>query len=430
MAFEQAAFFRLGDRPATQPWSLSNISSQMVVYINGNPANMESANERGMFGMVTPSVIGLDGQEITEKYRPYAFNPFVALVWRLYWAVGSHSPMPSQAISASVEVSGVEYTYYIDYTYQGQIPMMLYLNASPYGGGEEEVNLLADASNTEPAYTGYGGDPGGRLKGCAQFDLSAYTRGFFKRMFDTTAPTGGNGVDCTGSVLLPIAIKQFIGNVGSFFRFQNAVAQLQERAEGEWVGAELITRNPELMGWETDAACPEVTLLLWKEDGDRVYKALRIGVAEEAHTDIVNQLLGSNVVKYLGSCKGFCVKWVNDLGGVDQFVFPNKYRIERKSKTTGVYEPLQDDTLLMHGNRRAFEISESRVIKLGAENISEAAYRALLWLPYSKEITYYDERLNKWLECTIEDYSTEEDADAPMKSFEVSLRLNDINTQF
>lgn len=430
MEFEFAAFFRLGDRPAATPWSLSDISGMMNVYINGNPSNMDSANSRGMFGFVSPAVLGLDGSNVTEKYRPYAHNPFEVLVWRMYWAVGDYSNIPSNALTATVNIGGTDYQYYIDYTYRGQIPMFIYLNASPYGGGDERVNLIADAMNTEPEATGHGGHSAGTLAGGAQFDLSCYAKTYFKRMFKIAGPSGGNEVDCTDSVLLPVSIVNMIGNNGGFFRFQNAVAQLQERAEGEWIGAELLTRNTELMGWGAANACPEVTVLVWKEEGQYIYVARRIGIANEGNTDIVNYLIGQNIVKYVGTCKGICVKWVNDLGGVDQFVFPDTYRIERKCKTSGTYKPLQDDTLLMHSNRLAYEISESRVMHLGADNISEIAYRALLWLPYSKQITYYDNDLGKWLECTVEDYSVTEKNDVPQKSFEIKLRLNDINTQF
>lgn len=431
--FEYAGFFRLGDRPTATPWSLSNISNLMNIWIYGDPSRMQGANTTGMFAFVSPKVEGLDDSSIVYKFRPYAFNPFEVLVWRIYWAVGDYATIPANAITATINIGGTNYTYYIDYTYTGKIPFGLNVGVDEYGSGGTLVSLMADAQNTAPAAHGSNYE-GKYLKGYAVFDLSTYVRGEFAKLCDNTWVAGNGSVDATAMVLCRVQVNMQVGNSG-WFQFQNAVAQLQEVAEGEWTGVELISRTKKLMLWggTHQTAVPEVTLLIWKdEQGNRIYEARRYGIELYGDVALVNSMLtNGDKIDLLGECVGgVCVKWVNDLGGVDCYVFPKTYRIQRKSKTKGIYNPMQDDTQLSHGNRRAYEIEESRVMHVGVDNVCNEDYKALLGLPYSAQIIYYDNDVQKWLECTVEDFDVTEKADINSKSFEIKLRLNDRNTQF
>ena len=412
-----AVFLKMGNRPSNTPWTLQNISQMMYNICYGQAARMPALNTEGVYGYVCPP----------STTRFFAHNPIEVLVWRLYYAVGDHATIPTNAPTGTfVGTDSNTYTYYIDNTYTGEIS---FLTTDEY---DFSVTLKGNGSPVPLKNTNYYDVGNLDLSGGVVFDISSITRDQFTRIDDLKNMPSVNAVaECTDMLM-----RAFLMNGADYAFVQDAVAQIGEPSVQAWDGVQLLSKQVEIRKWVNatgvSRAVPEVTLMFEQATGDyAAHKAYRIPITTQAEATAVNTLLGTQKIRFTdGICAGVGVKWRNKLGGVDYFVFNPKAYETRKVKTDGTQFIPQTEIEYMKGNRRAYSITESRTLRLGTDALEDDTYKALLWLPYASEIMVYDEEKAMWIEVVLETFENKAQSDVRCKAFDIELRLPDINTQF
>jgi hypothetical protein len=124
------------------------------------------------------------------------------------------------------------------------------------------------------------------------------------------------------------------------------------------------------------------------------------------------------------------LRWVNRLGGIDQWCFAKRQRI-----TYGVSEVVTANRRiedLKSLSRRKLVVNKSGVygMTIGAENISAEDWQALSWVIFSPEVQYYDIATARWLPVVVESKGSEFNTDTPVGKFGCNILFDDVNTQY
>ncbi len=125
----------------------------------------------------------------------------------------------------------------------------------------------------------------------------------------------------------------------------------------------------------------------------------------------------------------FYLRWINDLGGVDYWMF-EKYQ----QRTIGVGSTERASTYVANpytanGNEHTMALTAEDSIRVGAGNLTRGDFEALRQMPFSRLIEWWRPDTQKWVRLNVESYSLQTPNTGRVFSFEVELSLPKRYTQ-
>lgn len=244
-----------------------------------------------------------------------------------------------------------------------------------------------------------------------------------------------------------------IGGTGSSYTFVglNAVSQIGEEYDRTNDGGKVLTRLPALKwydGYPLDYSVLSTETPTETANGIAPVQSItRVLVSPENEvilldTDAETPVLTDNVVeidlmspmdiRVIRHCippKPFYVRWINDLGGVDYFMFARQQKLQPSVKSVSTFAPSVSDTLNARTNLRAYAISTDNTVTVGC-SCAPAEHSALVRMPMSPLIEWYNQDTGRWIRLSVSKYDGSYWSKPETKTFEVTFSLPTINTQY
>lgn len=272
------------------------------------------------------------------------------------------------------------------------------------------------------------------FNGITTFDVSAVVRLWFNEQLAATA----NMPVIDRKLFVRYRIEDTgVPNLSQRFMALNAVAQVGESSNmGAYIG-KILTRAPRLMmydGYQSDFSALITegvergdtsvnTMLLLSEAGDPI-------LTENGEDIYVVVGYGMPVTRECVPVQPFYVRWVNQLGGVDYWMFRKQQEFAPTVKSTAMYERFVANPLDARSNRQGYAITTEHTVTVGAEHIPAEFFDMLAWLPFSPFIEWYNEKLGKWVALTVAKYDGAIQTKDALHGMEITFNLPAINTQF
>ncbi len=270
--------------------------------------------------------------------------------------------------------------------------------------------------------------------GVTTFDLSAVVRLWFNELLDPaiTLPV----ID--GKLFVQYSIDGMgIDNFSQVFTAINAVAQVGEDSNMTQYLGRILSRAPRLILYEgydadfstltADGVKRDTTsanaILLLDEQGQPI-------LTEKGEEIYVVAGYGTEIERECVPPQPFYVRWINQLGGVDYWMFRQSQEYAPSVKSSSLYERYVANPIDARSNRHAYAITTDHTVTVGAENIPMDFYEMVAWLPFSPFIEWYNEKLDKWIALTVAKYNGSILTRNKLHGIEITFNLPAINTQF
>lgn len=272
------------------------------------------------------------------------------------------------------------------------------------------------------------------FNGITTFDVSAVVRLWFNEQLATT--NNMPVIDRKLFVRYRIEDTDIDGEMQPFMAL-NAVAQVGEDSNmGAYIG-KILSRAPRLIlfeGYDGDYA----TLTDNGVSRDTTSKnAVRLLddrgnpiLTEDGLEIYVIAGHGTEVERNCVPLAPFYVRWINQLGGVDYWMFRKQQEFAPTVKSTAMYERFVANPLDARSNRQSYAITTEHTVTVGAEHIPAEFFDMLAWLPFSPFIEWYNEKLGKWVALTVAKYDGAIQTKDALHGMEITFNLPAINTQF
>lgn len=250
-------------------------------------------------------------------------------------------------------------------------------------------------------------------------------------------PAGGSVIDPRLSVAY--TIKGLGGAAWSQdYVAINGVAQVGETSSRN--ADEIITSFDSLTlydGYPLDYSRTDANALVERVDVDYLTLPLltedSVPILTEAGLPIYVLELPSYDVQVRTKCippSPFYVRWINDRGGVDYYMFARRQGRVQGVESSTMHEVYVPNTATATTNRRTTAIKHKNTVTVGVENISATDYKALQQLPFSPTVEWYNETLGKWIELSVAKFGGEYELGELSSDFEVEFNLPQIYTRF
>lgn len=283
--------------------------------------------------------------------------------------------------------------------------------------------------------------------GITTFDVAAVVRTWFA---DTLA-NEDSGVVEDGRLSVKYTVKG-IGGIGTTYDMVaiNGVAQIGENSDRTAAVGKVLTCYDRLVLYDGypldfsvlsdepistplgDTASSSISRV--RVNGSEVVldsETSGVAVLDESGLPIL--VLPSFDIPVFARCvpeQPFYVRWINQLGGVDYFMFALHQEFQPKVKSSTIYEVYVENTAAARTNAKACAISTENTVVVGAEGVPEREYGVLGRLPFAPTIEWYNETLGKWVAVTVAKFDGKRHSDAPCADIEITFNLPTINTQF
>lgn len=126
----------------------------------------------------------------------------------------------------------------------------------------------------------------------------------------------------------------------------------------------------------------------------------------------------------------FYVRWVNQKGGYDYWMFAGRQKFENKTENRKIFNPYFSDITNVNKTREIYDMECKESVVVGAENVSDEDFLPLRKLVYSPLIEWWDERRSKWIRLFVSDYDSAYDTRNSSHKIEITFDLPDIQLQF
>lgn len=276
--------------------------------------------------------------------------------------------------------------------------------ASLSGSGVETVTLkIYDSAGTTLLHTLTAESFGGT----ARFDISSIIRAHLASQLSNT-------LSADPALSFQYTVKGENTSLGSFSAL-NAVAQVQE--------------SPDRSAWNNAA--------LTRFQGLKHYAGYELTVGK-LESGVVNRYAYSSGATFqslpVESCcipeQPFYVRWINQQGGVDYWMFSRRQEFEQTVKSVSSHELLVDNIATARANSRAYAMTTENRVTVGTEGVSAADYAALRLLPFSPSIEWYDESRSGWIALSPAKFSGKFQTQRRLHDIEITFDLPRLNTQF
>ena len=130
-------------------------------------------------------------------------------------------------------------------------------------------------------------------------------------------------------------------------------------------------------------------------------------------------------------CSPFYVRWVNQQGGWDYWMFGHRQFINRSISNQITFNPYVQNQQLVKGFETVVGMEGTEKIKVGSESMTENDYECVSKLIYSPTIEWFNEATRLWQSITIDgDGANENDTNATRKDIEITFKLPTPQLQF
>lgn len=119
----------------------------------------------------------------------------------------------------------------------------------------------------------------------------------------------------------------------------------------------------------------------------------------------------------------FYVRWINNLGGWDYWMFSFRQNIEKDIASQQTYSPTVLDQETATSSINEYYKTAEKTITVGAEGLSLNEFECLSRIPYSNRIEYYDKGKDKWFGMITESGSSDNDTRSTEKYIEFTFSL-------
>lgn len=245
-------------------------------------------------------------------------------------------------------------------------------------------------------------------RGSARFDVSSVVRTAFARLSSGGEPTYDRALSFSYRAEGPGSV-----NLGTFTAV-NAVAQVGE--------------SPDLSSW-LNKALTRFERLYHYDGYELTVSSLRSGAVarDSAGPGTVS---GKAVVSACTPAQPFYVRWINQQGGVDYWMFSRRQEFEQSVKSVSSFEEIVDDVENAATNSRAYGISAENRVTVGADNVPKADYDVLRKLPFAPTIEWYNEDLGKWIALLPSKFTGKMRTSDRSHSIEIQFDLPRLNLQY
>lgn len=351
--------------------------------------------------------------------RHYAWNPITFRSRAFYFAVGEYADVPADAEKYEVTIAGQTETIWFNTQSSERVELVIYNDAN------EPYTLVAD-----------------ELRGVATFNVAPVVRNWFADKL----PETGFVVEDTTALSLFKTYGMAWGSTTTYatYYIQNAVSQTGSDGNKKFNANICLNDIADFYCWNlTPSVLPVVSVLIntattinlnWGTYNLKAKTAYIFRVDTPEDFAVICDLFGGTdlhfVENYTSVCQPCFLRWRNRKGGYDTHLFTGRFFKTKKSKTTGTRDVYGDNTGDMATNVRPYAVEGDRLVRCGADSVTDFELDYLTRLPYSPLIEWYDVVNELWTEVMVEDFSHEEQSDAITHPFEITLRCPNINMQF
>lgn len=285
-------------------------------------------------------------------------------------------------------------------------------------------------------------------KGVVRFDASPVV----KRWFNTELQEfpAGQAIVSDKALSVRYTIRNIVGNMN--FLAVNGVAQVGESANRQEDEGRVLTRFSRLdlyEGYPLDysvlvgqqgipsargALLPLAISRVRVDDAVMellTEAATETGVQDEGGEPIT--LLPALDIPVFGHCRPaspFYVRWINQLGGLDYFMFGKRQTHKEQVKSVAVYAPYVADPETARTNSRPYAMTTENTVTAGAEGLNDTDFQSVKALAFARKIEHWDEELGKWIGLTVSKSEGSFITNRATHSVEITFSLPTINTQF
>ncbi|MDR1544948.1 MAG: hypothetical protein LBS50_11225 [Prevotellaceae bacterium] len=126
----------------------------------------------------------------------------------------------------------------------------------------------------------------------------------------------------------------------------------------------------------------------------------------------------------------FYIRWVNQLGGYDYWMFGRRQSYEYKLSGQEEFKPYFDDVETAHGTTKIFTMNAKESATVGAEQVTNVEYDVISKVVLSPLIEWYNGELGKWLEIQVNDFEMAKNTGSSAQNIEITFDLPDKQIQF
>ena len=121
----------------------------------------------------------------------------------------------------------------------------------------------------------------------------------------------------------------------------------------------------------------------------------------------------------------FYIRFINQFGGYDYFMFEKSQKHEAKSETGQLIEKTVSDLRIATGNLKKINTDLTNKVTVGKANVDNSTLEALQnhLLP-ALVIQWYNESTTQWVDIYIESQTIIRDTDKNAGNIEISFMLN------
>jgi len=139
------------------------------------------------------------------------------------------------------------------------------------------------------------------------------------------------------------------------------------------------------------------------------------------------------IVELLPTCipgSPFYVRWINQLGGFDYWMFYQNQIYEQDAKTQAKVSPIIDDILNATYIEREIDKDVSKTVTVGAGNLTDVEFNELVKISTSPLVEIWDVEVQKWYRVYVASAKHENSTKDMRKAIEIELTLPIPKIQF
>jgi hypothetical protein len=126
----------------------------------------------------------------------------------------------------------------------------------------------------------------------------------------------------------------------------------------------------------------------------------------------------------------FYVRWINNLGGWDYWLFSRRQYETKEIDSISTFEPYVEEVSNSKKLTEVLSVTGKKYIVAGSEDLTDNEFEVISQILFSNNIQYYDKENARWLNCYIKDGSCEKDNYESKHSLEIKFMIDKILMPF
>lgn len=347
------------------------------------------------------------------------------------YAVGDWSDIPENAETATITFSGNTYQVYTDTRANGSV----------------SLDLFNELSDTTPLVTLVADE----YKGVAEFNISNIVLGLMSQEMSELYQSDIVPVIDETYLYKCVYVGKYNNKTSDQYMFIRANAVVDGYSYIDVQGSCYLLSDEKVYRGGGHYSC--VAILIPNDGITRTYefvsgittnlyagKVYILRVIDDSAMAAINGLIYNHEtgqqIEWADSfnCKAQYVRWVNRTGGVDYFAFVGRQIVNNSVKTSKTsLRMYRNGTILSVPENIPYEITQTQILKLGAENVSEEHIDKLNDFAHSSYMQIFDDKeyaTKKWKRCSVDKYDIKRKTDASALNYEIELNIPEPNILF